>query len=70
MQLLLVLGMLFCLRKIYFYFFIYLFKYSLHVLKKNGMSHKISKTKVWPGIDRCFITPTAMRNFMKINYKV
>ena len=31
--------------------FIYSFKCSLHVFLKNGMVRKISKTKVWPGID-------------------
>ena len=55
---------------LFIHLFVCLFKCSLHVFTKNGMIRKISKTKVWPGIARCFITLTAMRNFIEISYKV
>ena len=44
---------------------IYLFKYSLHFFKNNGMIRKISKTKVWPGKPLCFITLTALNSITK-----
>ena len=63
MELLLIHEILFCLANLP----IYLFKYSLHFFTNNG---KYLRQKCGRVGLQCFITLTALRNFMEISYKV